>query len=166
MNTQEETQETLPQETNTNENFDSPIKPNSPKKSKSRFKRGSLVLCLVLSPGEKYGEFKNLRKEENILSDKHENLKFLITEPPTLSLAFKDKSYPVYVCDAEKGVTIKLSFAREQELASMYCDPHMLSNVFDETFISKASNIKPDWKQLVAVACMSLIFGGLIGLMF
>lgn len=148
------------------ENYDLEIKPNTPKKSKSRFKRGTLVLCLILSPGERRGEFKNLRKEETLLIDKPESQKFLIVAPPALELSFKNKTYPVYVCDAEKGVTISLSIDRERELAALYCDPHMISNIFDETFISKASNIKADWKQLVGIGCGSLVFGLLLGLMF
>ena len=159
-NTQEEPEQ------ETNENYDSIIKPVSPKKAKSKFKRGNLVLCMLISPGQKQAEFKNLLKEENILSDKHENQKFLIVEPPAVITTVKDKSYPVYVCDTEKGVTVGLSYDRELELASMYCDPHMLSNILDETFISKASNIKADWKQLVGVACGGMVFGVLFGLMF
>lgn len=164
---QEQPQEQEPeQETINNDHYDSPIKPVPPKKAKSRFKRGKLVLCMLISPGQKQAEFKNLLKEENVLSDKHENQKFLIVEPPSLISTVKDKSYPVYVCDTEKGVTIGLSYDREQKLASMYCDPHMLSNILDETFISKASNIKADWKQLVGVGCGGLVFGAMLGLLF
>ena len=148
------------------ENYDLAIKPASPNKAKSNFKRGKLVLCLVFSPEETRGEFKNLRKEETLLTDKQENLKFLIVEKPALELSYKSKTYPIYVCDAEKGVTVGIDFNRKEELAAMYCDPHMISNIFDETFISKASNIKPDWKQLVGIALFGFIFGGLVGLMF
>jgi len=158
------TQEEPEQETA--ENYDSPAKPLTPKKAKSKFKRGNLVLCMLISPGQKQAEFKNMLKEESVLSDKHENQKFLIVEPPAIITTVKEKSYPVYVCDIEKGVTVGLSYDRNLELASMYCDPHMLSNILDETFISKASNIKADWKQLVGVACGSGIMFFLFGLMF
>lgn len=144
-------------------NYDN-IKPA--KKKNSRFKRGDLVLCLVLSPGQKYGQFVNLRKEENILTNKQENQKFLIIEPPAFETVYKDKSSLVYVCDAEKGVTVKLEFDRDKELASIFCDPKMISNVFDESFISKASGIKPDWKQLAGIALFGFVFGGFFGLMF
>jgi hypothetical protein len=139
------------------DNFESKIKPA--KNKTSRFKRGTLVLCLVLSPGQKYGQLVNLRKEENILSNKQENQKFLIMEPPALEFSHNYRSYPVYVCDAEKGVTVSLEFNRAAELSSMFCDPKMLSNVFDETFISKASNIKPDWKQLIGLL-FSVLYSG------
>lgn len=147
-------------------NYDLQIKPVSPNKAKSHFKRGNLVLCLVFSPEESRGEFKNLRKEETLLTDKQENQKFLIVEKPALELSYKSKTYPVFVCDAEKGVTVGIDFIREEQFAKMCCDPHMISNVFDESFISKASNIKMDWKQLVGVALFGFVFGGLVGLLF
>jgi len=146
------------------ENYDGKIKPA--KKKKSRFSRGNLVLCLVLSPGERSGQFIYMRKEENLLTNKTENQKYFIIAPPSLELCYKDKTYNVYVCDSEKGVTISLSFNREQELETLFCDPKMISNVFDESFISKASGIKPDFKQLLAVGFFGFIFGGMMGLLF
>lgn len=137
-----------------------------PKKKYSRFRRGSLTPCLILSPGEKNAVFQNLRKEENILSFKQENQKFLVVAPPALEIEDNGKSVPCYVCDVEKGVTVNLSFEREQELSTLFCDPKMVSNVFDESFISKASGIKADYKQLIAIAFMGFVFGGLLGLMF
>lgn len=132
----------------------------------SKFKRGAQVPCLVLSPGEKAGILMNLRKEENLLTNKNENQKFLIVEPPAMEIDYQNKTSPCYVCDSEKGVTVKVSFKREQELLSLFCDPKMVSNVFDETFISKASGIKPDVKQLIGIGLIAFIFGGLTGLMF
>lgn len=125
-----------------------------------------MVLCLVLSPGDKSGQLVNLRKEENVLTNKTENQKFLIIEPPAIEFTHNYKPYPVYVCDSAKGVTVGLSFDREKELASMFSDPRMFSNVFDETFISRATNIKTDFKQLIGVALFSVFFGWVIGLMF
>lgn len=137
-----------------------------PKKKYSRFRRGSLAPCLILSPGEKNAIFQNLRKEENILSFRQENQKFLVVEPPALEIDINGKSVPCYVCDSEKGVTVNLSFEREEELSTLFCDPKLVSNVFDESFISKASGIKADYKQLIGIAFMGFIFGGLLGLMF
>lgn len=137
-----------------------------PKKKYSRFRRGSLTPCLILSPGEKNAIFQNLRKEENILSFKQENQKFLVVASPALEIDINGKSIPCYVCDSEKGVTVNLSFDREQELSTLFCDPKLVSNVFDESFISKASGIKADYKQLIGIAFMGFVFGGLLGLMF
>lgn len=137
-----------------------------PKKKYSRFKRGSLTPCLILSPGEKNAIFQNLRKEENILTFKQENQKYLIIAAPALEIDVNGKSVPCYVCDSEKGVTVNLSFEREKELSTLFCDPKMVSNVFDESFISRASNIKPDFKQLLGIAFMGFIMGGFVGLLF
>lgn len=152
------------QETIDKSNYPCPVQP--PKKKQSRFRRGTMVLCLLVSPGSKHFQFINMRKEESILSNRQENQKFLIVEPPTLEILHKEKGYPVYVCDSEKGVTIKLNFDRDTNLASLFCDPKMVSNVFDESFVSKASNIKADWKQLVSIALFAFVFGGLFGLCF
>lgn len=137
-----------------------------PKNKYSRFRRGSLTPCLILSPGEKNAIFQILRKEENILTFRQESQKFLIVAPPALEIHENQKSIPCYVCDVEKGVTVNLSFEREKELSMLFCDPKMISNVFDESFISKASGIKADYKQLIGIAFMGFIFGGLLGLMF
>lgn len=138
-----------------------------PAKNKhSRFRRGVLTPCIILYPGSKSAVLADLRKEENLLTNSTENQKFLIVEAPALEISYKNKNTPCYVCDAEKGVTVSLSFEREKELSSLYCDPKMVSNVFDETFISKASGIKPDIKQLIAVGLFAFIFGGLTGLLF
>jgi len=158
----------LTDENNTQETieYESPIKPLPEKKAKSRFKRGKMVLCLVLSPGQKTGEFINLLKEENLLSNKQENQKYLIVAQPAVYITSKNNSYQIYVCDAEKGVTVDLQINRNEELATMYCDPHMISNIFDESFISKASNIKADWKQIVGVGMGAFLMGGMFGLLF
>lgn len=145
-------------------NFSCDIQP--PGKPISRFKRGKLVLCLVLSPENRNGELKNLLLEETTLTDKHENQKFLIVEKPCLELSFKNKSYPVYICDNTKGATVNLKFERDSDLAKVYCDTHMLSNILDISFLSKMSNIKPDWKQLVSIAIFGAFIGWMFGLMF
>jgi hypothetical protein len=136
------------------------------KKRKLRFNRGSNVLCVILEPGEKHFSFIVLRKEEKLLTNKTENQKFLIEQPPSCSYSYKEKSYPLYICDSERGVTVDLTFERASGLALLFADPKMISNVFDESFISKASGIKPDFKQLLGVALMGFVFGGLMGLMF
>lgn len=138
-----------------------------PKKNRfSRFKRGSQVPCFILSPGEKISVLKYLRKEENLLSNRNENQSFLITASPALEILHDNKIYPCYVCDAEKGVTVALDWERDTGLTNLFCDPKLVSNVFDETFISKASGIKPDIKQLLGLGFFAFIFGGVVGLLF
>jgi len=140
------------------------VKP--PKKSKSRWKRGNNVLCLLLSPGANRAELATLRKEESLLTYKKENQAFLIVEPPALVTDYKEKQHKIYVCDVERGVTVSLSFTRSAALAELFCDPKMVSNVFDETFISRATAIKADWKQLVGIGAGGVMFGFITGLIF
>ena len=145
-----------------------PAKPlfKPPKKSKSRWKRGNNVLCLLLTPGANHAELATLRKEENLLTYKKENQSFLIVSPPALVTDYKEKQHKIYVCDTERGVTISISFARSSQLINLFCDPKMVSNVFDETFVSRATGIKADWKQLVGIGAGGVMFGFITGLIF
>ncbi|WP_440944965.1 hypothetical protein ACSAZL_12455 [Methanosarcina sp. T3] len=136
------------------------------KKKKSRFRRGDMVTGLIFSPGQNGGHLTTLRKEENILKNKNEDQSFLIVEPPALWVQHKEKIYYIYLCDAEKGVTVDVKFYKGDELAQLFCDPRMVNNVFDESFISRATNIKPDWKQLIGVGLFSGLFFFVFGLMF
>lgn len=136
------------------------------KKRTSRFARGTYVPCIILDPGERSAILTTLRKEEKLLTNKTENQKFLIVESPCIEVRTDNNIKRAYVCDVEKGVTVSLSFVREAGLSSLFCDPKMVSNVFDETFISKASGIKPDFKQLMCFSAFGFIMGGFLGLLF
>lgn len=85
---------------------------------------------------------------------------------PQLSIEYKQKIHPVYILDADKGVSVKLDISRAEGLASLFCDPGLVCNVLDEAFISKASKLKPDYKQLLGVGLFSAIIFFLFGLMF
>ncbi|MDD3043502.1 MAG: hypothetical protein PHW56_11340 [Methanosarcinaceae archaeon] len=144
--------------------FKSKIRPG--KLKNSRFKRGQSVLCWVIYPGNRRGQLLTLKKEENILIDRSENRKFVIAEPPQLELIHKERIYNIYVCDAEKGCTARLQFERDSELSRLFCDPVLVANIIDESFISRASKIKSDWKQVTAAAFGSGLIFFLFGLMF
>lgn len=152
--------------------FEIPMQEPQPKKDvvkkpgRSLFRRGSDVLCLVITPGERTPELLKLRKTENIITDKHDDRAFIVSTHPALRIRNRSDQLDCYVLDAEKGCTVDLSFVRDSRLAQMHTNPETTYDLIDQAFISQFIDLKPDWKSQLTFGLFIGLIAFLVGLMF
>lgn len=158
------TETTEPTETETKE--PEPVADTVKKPGRLHFKRGKKVICLLLYPGNRDHELTTLRRAEDQIIDKGEDRTFIIEAGPCMTIQNKRKNLDCYAIDAEKGVTVSLSWKRSAELMEMHAIPETAYDILDMSFIRKAVKLKPDYKQMMGIALFAALIGWMFGLMF
>ncbi len=133
---------------------------------KPRFRRGTNVLCLLVTPGESKPELLKLRKTEDLIIDKTEDRSFTVSAGPALEIINKNKNIDCYILDAHKGCTVDLSFDENKSLLEMKTNPETSYDLIDGHLISQFVDLKPDWKQSAGMGFLAGILGFMFGLMF
>jgi hypothetical protein len=133
---------------------------------KPSFRRGSNVLCLLVTPGESKPELLKLRKTEDLIIDKKEDRSFTVSTGPALEIINKNKNIDCYVLDAHKGCTVDLDFKGNESILEMKTNPETTYDLIDGHLISQFVDLKPDWKQSAGMALGAGLLAFMFGLMF
>ena len=133
---------------------------------KPYFRRGSNVLCLLVTPGESKPALLKLRKTEYLIIDKNEDRSFTVSTGPALEIINKNKNIDCYVLDAHTGCTVDLNFIGDKEILEMKTNPETTYDLIDGHLISQFVDLKPDWKQSAGMAFFAGVMAFMFGLMF
>jgi len=128
-----------------------------------KYRRGKNIPCLIVWPGERQSSLIILRQVEKYLIDQGHDRKFLISEAPAFEIVHKGRIMNCYVCDAEKGCTVAMTFKHQDCMAELWTDPRMVDSLLDSSFVSQVSTLKPSWKSQAGMAIIALIMGFLFG---